>query len=70
MEILKYSKEHKQFRQRVRAFMEKEIIPFVDQWEKDRIMPRAHGSGWEKKGFYVLPFLRSTEARAVIFSIL
>lgn len=47
MEILKYSKEHKQFRQRVRSFMEKEIIPFVDQWEKDRIMPR---SAWKRMG--------------------
>ena len=47
MEIIKYTEEHKQFRQKVRTFMEKEVIPYVDQWEKDKIMPR---SAWKKMG--------------------
>ena len=47
MEILPYTEKHKKFRQRVRSFMEKEVIPFTDQWETDRIMPR---SAWKRMG--------------------
>ena len=30
-----YEQEHEDFRSTVRAFMEKEVVPFHDQWEKD-----------------------------------
>lgn len=30
-----YEQEHEDFRQSVRAFMEKEVVPHHDQWEKD-----------------------------------
>ncbi len=30
-----YEQEHEDFRRTARAFMEKEVIPFHDQWEKD-----------------------------------
>ena len=30
-----YEQEHEDFRNTVRAFMEKEVVPFHDQWEKD-----------------------------------
>jgi acyl-CoA dehydrogenase len=47
MEILKYTEDHINFRKRVRKFMEDEIIPNVEQWEKDHIVPREV---WRKMG--------------------
>src|SRR6266852_1775988 len=34
-----FHEEHEQFRAMVRAFVEREIRPHVDQWEKDRFFP-------------------------------
>jgi acyl-CoA dehydrogenase len=47
MEILEYTDEHNEFRGRLRVFLEKEVSPFVDQWEADRIVPK---SIWKKMG--------------------
>jgi alkylation response protein AidB-like acyl-CoA dehydrogenase len=47
MEILKYTEDHHKFRERLRGFLAKEVTPFVDQWEKDRIVPK---SVWQKMG--------------------
>lgn len=47
MEILKYTKEHKAFRQRVRTFFEEEVTPYADQWEEAGIVPK---SVWKKMG--------------------
>jgi len=47
MDILKYTKEHNQFRERLSAFLAKEVTPFVDQWEQDHIVPK---SAWQKTG--------------------
>jgi alkylation response protein AidB-like acyl-CoA dehydrogenase len=47
MEILNYTEEHNLFRERLRTFLEKEVTPFADQWEKDGIVPK---SAWKKMG--------------------
>jgi len=47
MEILNYTDDHKTFRERLRGFLEKEVTPFADQWEKDGIVPK---SAWKKMG--------------------
>jgi len=47
MEILQYTDDHHQFRERLRAFLEKEVSPYADQWEKDGIVPK---SAWKKMG--------------------
>jgi len=47
MEILNYTEEHNLFRERLRGFLEKEVTPFADQWEKDGIVPK---SAWQKMG--------------------
>jgi len=47
MEILNYTEEHKNFRERLRAFLEKEVTPYADQWECDGIVPK---SVWQKMG--------------------
>jgi acyl-CoA dehydrogenase len=47
MEILNYTEEHKSFRERLRTFLENEVTPFADQWERDKIVPK---SVWRKMG--------------------
>ncbi len=42
-----YETEHEDFRTSVRAFMEREVIPFHEQWEKDGIVDREV---WRKAG--------------------
>lgn len=42
-----FSEEHELFRQSLRAFLEKEAIPYLDSWEEERRIPR---SIWEKMG--------------------
>jgi acyl-CoA dehydrogenase len=47
MEILQYTEAHKQFRERLRAFVETEVTPHADQWEKDHIVSKEV---WKKTG--------------------
>ncbi len=47
MEILNYTEEHRIFRESLRRFLEKEIIPHVEEWEEAGIVPK---SAWKKMG--------------------
>ena len=47
MDILNYTEEHNQFRERLRSFLENEVTPYADQWEQDRIVPK---DVWKKMG--------------------
>ena len=47
MQILNYAPEHDAFRERLKAFIAREVTPRVDQWEKDGIEPREI---WQKMG--------------------
>ena len=47
MEIIPYQEEHRIFRDTFRKFLEKEIVPHVEQWEEDGIVPRW---AWKKLG--------------------
>ena len=47
MEIIEYTEEHRIFRDAVKKFFEKEVIPFADQWEEDGIIPKTV---WRKMG--------------------
>jgi alkylation response protein AidB-like acyl-CoA dehydrogenase len=42
-----FEPEHESFRQTVRSFLEKEVVPFHEQWEKDGVVDRAI---WTKAG--------------------
>ena len=42
-----FEPEHESFRQTVRTFFDKEVVPFHDQWDKDGIVPREL---WRKAG--------------------
>jgi acyl-CoA dehydrogenase len=47
MKHLYLQEEHEIFRTSLRKFLEKEAYPFYEQWEENRIIPRAF---WEKMG--------------------
>jgi alkylation response protein AidB-like acyl-CoA dehydrogenase len=47
MEILKYTDAHRNFRKRLRDFLENEVTPHANQWEKDGIVPKG---AWQKMG--------------------
>jgi acyl-CoA dehydrogenase len=47
MEILPYSEEHRIFRDAIRKFFEKEVVPHVDEWEEKGIVSRDI---WRKMG--------------------
>jgi len=47
MEILNFTEEHNRFRERLIGFLAKEVTPFGDQWEADKIVPK---SVWQKMG--------------------
>jgi alkylation response protein AidB-like acyl-CoA dehydrogenase len=42
-----FTAEHEQFRQAVRRFVQKEVVPYYDQWEKDGCVSREL---WRKAG--------------------
>jgi acyl-CoA dehydrogenase len=47
MEIIQYTEEHRMFRDSVRRYLEREVIPHVEAWEEAGITPR---SAWKKMG--------------------
>ena len=51
MEILSYTPEQNDFRRRLRQFCDEQIIPHVDQWEKDGIIPRDIWRDFGRAGF-------------------
>lgn len=47
MDILPYTEDHRIFRDSVRKFFAKEVIPYVEEWEEAGMVPR---SAWKKMG--------------------
>jgi len=47
MDIINYSEEHKIFRESLKKFLDKEVVPHIDEWEEAGIVPR---SVWKKMG--------------------
>ncbi len=47
MNIITYSAEQQEFRKRLRDFLEREVSPYVDQWEREHLVPK---SVWQKMG--------------------
>ena len=42
-----FTEEHELFRQSLRTFIEKEVLPHIDQWEEDQRIPKEI---WKKMG--------------------
>jgi len=49
MNIVPYTEDHRIFRDSLRKFFAKEVIPYVEEWEEAGIVPR---SVWKKLGDY------------------
>ena len=47
MDIINYTEEHRMFRESVRKFMDKELVPYIEEWEEAGIVPK---SVWKKMG--------------------
>lgn len=46
-----FTEEHELFRESVKAFVEKEIMPYGDQWEKDKRIPKSLLKKLGEQGF-------------------
>ncbi|WP_085993064.1 acyl-CoA dehydrogenase family protein [Oceanobacillus senegalensis] len=46
-----FTEEHYMFRDSIRKFLEKEAVPYYDQWEKDKIVPREFWNKMGQQGF-------------------
>jgi len=51
LEILKYGEEHRKFRERLRGFFDKEVIPHADEWERSGMVPRSLWRRMGEEGF-------------------
>jgi len=47
VDIINYTEEHRMFRDSVRKFMDKELVPHIEEWEEAGIVPK---SIWKKMG--------------------
>ena len=47
MEILQYTDEHRMFRDALRRYLAREIVPHIEEWEEAGIVPRE---AWKKMG--------------------
>ena len=54
------------FRSNARKFLEKEVLPHYDRWEKDGILPRSLWSALGENGFLrLLGLSRGSESPAI-----
>lgn len=51
MEIVPYQEEHKIFRETLRRFLEKEIVPYIEEWEEEGRVPRDVWTKMAEQGF-------------------
>ncbi|MCP3941464.1 MAG: acyl-CoA dehydrogenase [Desulfobacteraceae bacterium] len=51
MEILKFTKAHHDYRERLVSFLAKEVVPLIDQCEATHITPRSMWQAMGKNGF-------------------
>ena len=51
MNLLKFTDEHKAFRERLKNFLEKEVVPLIDECERAHITPRSIWKAMGSRGF-------------------
>jgi alkylation response protein AidB-like acyl-CoA dehydrogenase len=51
-----FTDEHEMFRESLRKFLEKEVIPFVDEWEKNQQVPKEVWRKFGEQGYLGLNF--------------
>lgn len=48
--------EHEEFRRSLRDFLNKEVVPFVDEWEKNQEIPRSIWKKFGDMGYFGIPY--------------
>lgn len=51
-----FTEEHNSFRASFRAFLQKEVVPFVDQWEKNGQVPKSIYQKFGEMGYFGLAY--------------
>lgn len=51
-----FSEEHEMFRQSIKDFLKKELLPNIDQWEEERQIPREFWRKFGEMGYFGLEF--------------
>ena len=46
------TEEHELFRKSLREFLDKEVVPFVDQWEEDKRLPKELFKKFGDMGYF------------------
>jgi acyl-CoA dehydrogenase len=69
MEIIQYTEEHRIFREALRKFFEKEVIPHADEWEEAGRVPKSVWRKMGEQGFSAWMCPRHTAGSEPIFSI-
>lgn len=49
-----YTADHESYRETVREFLHREVVPFQDQWDRDRLIDRSVFANAAKAGIYAL----------------
>ena len=62
-----FSEDHSMFRESVSQFLEKEAVPFHEQWEKDKMVPRDLWLKAGEKDFYVQRFQSAFDSKSTDF---
>ncbi len=62
MERTLFEPEHDLFRESYRKFLEQEVAPFHEQWEKDKIVDREVWKKAGARGFWEWPYPKSSVA--------
>lgn len=55
-----FDADHEAFRETVRTFLTKEVLPHYEQWEKDGIVSREAWRAAGRQGCWASPSRRST----------
>ncbi len=64
-----FREEHLLFRESLRAFLEKEVVPYFDQWEEDGLVPRELWKKWANKGFFAPGLTKNTGGLVPILAL-
>ena len=56
MKLNYFTEEHHQFRQSFRDFLQKEVVPFVDEWEEKGELPRHIWREFGDMGYFGIAY--------------
>lgn len=57
MKAYYFTQEHELFRQSLRQFLEKEVLPYIDEWEAEQQVPKSLWKKFGEQGFLGLHYI-------------